>query len=134
MIPILILYLSKTFNINIDFSRMIKHIRSLANRLKVIFFLFVLMGVYANDGGGNPKLHAYKVVKNNTIIGSIKVSIDVTGDSTIYLLESAIKTKYLIRRQTNGVAFVSFIFANNGFQLGNAFLLHIDNVLRVIHV
>jgi hypothetical protein len=74
---------------------MIKQLRSLANRLKVIFFLFVLMGVYANDGVGNPKLHAYKVVKNNTIIGSIKVSIDVTSDSTIYILESAIKTKYL---------------------------------------
>lgn len=96
MIPILILYLSKTFNINVVLSKTIKQLRSLANRLKIIFFLFVFMGMYANDGEGNPQLHAYNVVKNNTIIGSIKVSIDVVGDSTIYLLESTIKIKYLV--------------------------------------
>ena len=97
MIPMMILYLCKAFNMNAVLSKTIRQIKSIANRMKIIFFLFLLAGVYAKDGGGNPRFQAYNVVKNNTIIGSIKVSIDVIGDSTIYLLESTIKTKYLVK-------------------------------------
>jgi hypothetical protein len=74
----------------------IRHIKCFAIRMIVLFFLFVLTGVYANEGGDNPKSLTYYVVKNDNIIGTINVSIDAFGDSTIYVLEGAVKTKYLM--------------------------------------
>ncbi len=96
MIPMLILYFIKTLKTNTGFSKKINRIKNFAIRLKLIFFLFFLTGTYAMDGEENPKLLAYHVMKNNTVIGTIHVSIDALGDSTIYMLEGSIKAKYLL--------------------------------------
>jgi Cu/Zn superoxide dismutase len=66
-------------------------------RLLVLFALLAVTSSYANGNNPNNKIIAYKVVKNNKNIGTIRV-IKINKDNAItYKLESDIEAKYLLR-------------------------------------
>lgn len=102
MIPALILYLIKRLKKEGFLSRRITHLKKIAIRLKLLFFLLVLTSSYATDNNPKSNVLTYNVVKNNTVIGTIKMNELMLGDSVTYTLESYIEAQYLLKFKITG--------------------------------
>ncbi|WP_298237844.1 DUF6134 family protein [uncultured Algibacter sp.] len=97
MIPMLIVYLLKKSPYGSALLVKLISIKTTIIRLLILFALLVVTSSYANGNNPNNKTIAYKVVKNNKNIGTIKV-IKIYKDNAItYKLESKIEAKYLLK-------------------------------------
>ncbi|WP_242117680.1 DUF6134 family protein [Aestuariivivens sediminicola] len=101
MIPMLILYLIKkakerTFN----FKRLFGF-KKLLLRLKLGLTVLITTVSY---GINEEPVHqiSFNVVRNNKVIGSIDIRCKTQNDSTIYVLESQIKAKYILAFNIKG--------------------------------
>ena len=93
MIPILIYYAIKRFNEShskplslLNFKKFIK---------KVIAILCLL--AFTSNYGSNPKAPLiFNIIKNNNVIGSIKITENISRDSVTYTIESQVETKLIL--------------------------------------
>jgi len=93
MIPILIYYAIKKFNEShskllrlLNFKKFIK---------KVIAILCLL--AFTSNYGSNPKAPLiFNIIKNNNVIGSIKITENISRDSVTYTIESQVETKLIL--------------------------------------
>ena len=98
----LILYLLRKLKKDSLLSRKIDQLKKFAVQLKTVFLLLVLTNTFANGGTKDNVSLVYNVVKSNMVIGTINISLETFGDSITYLLESDIKTKYVLDFKIKG--------------------------------
>lgn len=97
MIPALIFYLIKRFRRKSNKQISPKGLKHITAKLKAILFLIVITTSFAFSNTEEHKALTYNVVKNNQIIGTIKINKNVVLDSTTYMLQSNIKAKFLFK-------------------------------------
>ncbi|MCF7560984.1 hypothetical protein L3X39_10085 [Sabulilitoribacter multivorans] len=102
MIPALILYLIRRFKRKSDPSKGSETLNKLALKLKSVLFFAVIACSFAFTSISSSKALKYHVVKNNEVIGTIKISKNSFEDSIVYNLESNIKTKFLLKFNITG--------------------------------
>ncbi|MFG6686294.1 DUF6134 family protein [Mariniflexile sp. HNIBRBA6329] len=102
MIPVLILYVIKRLKKDSFLSKRIAGFKKLAIRLKLMFFLLVLTNSLAASEVPISKVITYNVLKNNVVIGTIKMNELMQGDSVTYTLESNIEAQYLLKFKITG--------------------------------
>ena len=96
MLPILILYLFKKIKSNTVILSIKEELKTAV--LKVKTFLFILAVLISfSFAKVNSKVITYHVIKNNVLIGTIEINKRVIDDSVIYLSESHIKVKFLLK-------------------------------------
>jgi hypothetical protein len=102
MIPALILYALKRLKKESFLFKRIAAIKKVALRLILMLFLLVITASYAKNDNPISKIITYNVVKNNTVIGTIKINKQVSKDMVIYNLESEIEAKYIFNFKIKG--------------------------------
>ena len=102
MIPALILYLIKRFKRKSNSSKNSNAIKKLSAKLKSILFLVAITSFFAFTNIEERKALTYNVLKNNKVIGVIKIDKSALADSVVYTLESEIKAKFLFKFNITG--------------------------------
>lgn len=96
MLPMLILYTLKRFNIiSISNNNLLKF-KAIAQKVLVLVMLLVLTTNQAFNNPINETPKVFQIVKNDKVIGTIDLKMRVSGDSIIYLSESLIKAKMIL--------------------------------------
>ncbi|WP_143144315.1 DUF6134 family protein [Flaviramulus basaltis] len=67
-----------------------------------MLFLLVATNFYAINDSHKSNVITYNVVKNNTIIGTIKINKQTFKDSITYTLESNIEARYILKFKITG--------------------------------
>ncbi|GAA4812859.1 DUF6134 family protein [Litoribaculum gwangyangense] len=84
---------------------------------------------YANDKKPLEQI-SYNVVRNNEIIGTIKVSCNTKSDSTIYALESSIDVKYILKFSIRGKETAIY---KNGILIYSSVYRKVNNKIKANH-
>ena len=103
MIPALIYYLIKKYKKNTFLDKRIAVIKKLAQKVKLMLFLLVATtNLHALNDSSISNVITYNVVKNNTVIGTIKINKQIFKDSVSYTLESNIETQFILKFKITG--------------------------------
>jgi hypothetical protein len=97
MIPALIIYIIRRFKRKTNPQKADDLIKKLTSKLKSFLFFAAIACSFAFTYMSNSKVITYHVVKNNEVIGTIKMNKEIFDDSIVYDLESAIEAKFLLK-------------------------------------
>jgi len=94
MIPLLIIYTLRKFKAGQSIlERLLKFSTYIKKAIAILFLL-----IFSSNYGSNltaPTI--FNIVKNNTVIGSIKITKNVSRDSVIYNIESNVEAQFILK-------------------------------------
>jgi len=94
MIPLLIIYTLRKFKAGQSIlERLLKFTTYIKKAIAILFLL-----IFSSNYGSNltaPTI--FNIVKNNTVIGSIKITKNVSRDSVIYNIESNVEAQFILK-------------------------------------
>ncbi len=102
MIPILILYTLKRLNVISVTEKNLIRIKSIAHKIIVFVLLLILTTTYASNNPEKSKPQVFQVLKNQKVIGTINMTMNVSGDSITYKSNSKIDVKLLLSFKITG--------------------------------
>ena len=130
MIPMLIFYLIKRFRkIRFSLKDTLKPKKSFV-KLKILILFFTLSNVQAHNKIDEISTLTYNVVRNDNVIGTIKIFKNSKDNATIYLLESNITAKFILKFNISGKEKSVF---KNGILVYSSVFRKLNNKVKVDH-
>lgn len=94
MIPMVVLYISRKFKVgNLILKRFLKF-KTYFKKAIPVLFLFI---VTSNYGSNSSAPTIFNIIKNNTVIGTIKITKNISRDSVIYNIESNVEAQFILK-------------------------------------
>lgn len=127
MIPLLIIYTLRKFKAGQSIlERLLKFTTYIKKAIAILFLL-----IFSSNYGSNltaPTI--FNIVKNNSVIGSIKITKSVSRDSVIYNIESTIETKLILKFKVVGKE--KYIY-RNGILIYASLFRTLNNKVKTNH-